>query len=235
MTYDNPHRFDDPTTETAFNAGIARLNASIKAAVSKGVRPGIESAPAQLIAPPPSSDPFHGRRCLGPGLQKNGFGRPKICGRQAIAVLRTFRPEAPDKRSAEDKAAELNAQFARQVYGGSNDRIYAGSGQRVGSLLPNPNDPPSGDERWVCFFHGPAGHHDVLHPEDGGKVPEAPKHEVPLMGLEHLDSSRQFRTVQSDPNFCAVTDGVTTVLVHTRDYIAFLRENGSLPPVGQPL
>lgn len=228
---------DEASVKAQFEVQQARVNASIKSAVDRGVKPGIEGEPGHIIPPPPSFDPFHGKVCLAVGVQKNGFGQPKICGRQAIAVLRTFAPDVPEAVSAEARAAELNAMLAMQVYGAGNTRIPVGGGPAVGHMVKDPLGPPGADEHFVCYFHGMAAHKDHVHPDDNqGIVPDVtPKPDKPLMGLAHLNSARQWRTVQSDPNFCAVTDGITTALVPTRDYIVFLRENGTLPESGQPL
>jgi hypothetical protein len=124
-----------------------------------------------------------------------------------------------------------------RVYAGTNGRIPAGSGPKVGHMVRDPHGPIGADDHFVCHWHGMAAHRDHLHPDDGnGFIHDVtPVPDKALMGLGHLDGSRQWRTVQSDPNYCAVTDGVTTALVPTRDYIAYLRDNGTLPPVGQSL
>jgi hypothetical protein len=227
----------DSATDAVRNAN-AQVNAGIMDAVSRGVPLGISGdSVGQIIPPPPSFDKFHGRVCLGPGLQKNGFGNPKVCGRQAVAVLRTFAAGVPEKLSVDEQAAKLNAKVAMQAYAGTNNKIYAGGGPSVGHMILDPAGPLGDDEHYVCYFHGQAAHRNHLHPDDNnGIVPDVnPAPEKPVIGLGFLDPVRQWRTVCSDPNLCSVTDGITTVLVKTREYISYLQDHGSLPPNGQPL
>lgn len=234
----NVETSERPSPETAFRDARALVNEAIKDAVGRGVPHGISGdSVGQMIPPPPSFDPFHGKVCLAPGVRRNGLGNPKICGRQAVAVLRTFAPSVPERLSDEEQIASLNAKIAMQAYAGTNARIYAGGGPSVGSLVPGPNDPFGDDSLYVCAFHVQSAYKSSLHPDDNdGSYPDVtPAREEPLMGLSHLDPARQFRTVCSDPNVCSVTDGVTTVLVRTKEYIAYLRDNGSLPVNGQPL
>jgi hypothetical protein len=221
-----------------FQTQNAKVNEQIKDAVSRGVPTGIKSEPAQMIAPPPGRDPLAGKTCIGPGLKRNGFGVPKVCGRQAVAVLRTAHFEGPDGRRIDDYLDNVKMALSMSAYGGVSDgqRPIVATGQRVGSLVPDP-DLIGDSERFVCHFHSMSAHREHLHPEDNGGIvpdvtPEAPK---PLMGLDKLNRVRQWRTVNSDPNFCSITDGITTVLVHTRDWVRFLAENGGLPGPGQPL
>jgi len=168
---------------------------------------------------------------MGPGLKKNGFGNPKVCGRQAVSVLRTISPEVPEKISLESRAAEMHARFAMQAYGGTNARIPAGGGPMVGHQVPDPLAPPGADEDYRCFYHGVTAHKNDLHPDDNGGFipPVGPEPEKPIFGLEHLDSTRPFRAVGQDASYVWVTDGKVTVMAHKRDYIDLLAKYNLLP------
>jgi len=123
-----------------------------------------------------------------------------------------------------------------QAYGGVNSgRIPAGRGQAVGNLVPGPDDPPGDSDLYVCAFHILSAHKDTLHPDDGGTIREDAKPEAPIIGLEHLDSSRQWRATGQDGTFAWVSDGLVTVMVLKRDYAKYLSEHGSLPPNGHLL
>lgn len=226
----------DHTTEAAFEASRQRVEAGIKDAVSRGIKPGISSEPGKMIPPPPSFDPFHGKVCLGPGLEKGGFGKPRICGRPAVAVVRTFHPEDTKSPTLEDQAAKVNAALATQTYAGASDKVYAGGGPRKGHMIPGESQVGK-DERTACYFHSLAAHREHLHPDDsGGVIPEAKStRQAPVIGLDALNPGRQWRVLASDPNFTAVTDGLVTTLVGTRDYVRYLAANGTLPEDGQPL
>jgi hypothetical protein len=172
---------------------------------------------------------------MGPGLVKGGFGKPKICGRQAVGVLRTFKPEVPDNPSIESQAAAANQRLAMNGYGGGYDpsasdvykaRMYADPIPQ-GGMVPNPLGP---DAVFVCYFHGMAGFKDSLLPDDGGVISQAPKVTGDLVfGLDKLSPNRPFRAVAQDANFVWVTDGLSTVMCHKRDYVALLSEYGLLP------
>jgi hypothetical protein len=223
-----------------FHKVNAKVNEQIKDAVSRGIKTGIKSEPGALIPPPPSMDPFHGKKCTRPGLPGR-FGKPGKCGRQAVGVIQSFKPEVPDNPSIESQAATASRRLAMDVYGGGYDpsasdvykaRMFADAVPQGGMV----RDPLGPDAVFVCPFHAMTGYKDSLHPDDGGVIPSRyPVLREPVMGLDKLNPARHWRTTASDPNFCSVSDGITTVLVHTRDWIRFLAENGALPEAGQPL
>jgi hypothetical protein len=225
-----------------YEAQSAKLNEQIKDAKGRGVKTGISSEAGKMIPPPPGLDPFHGKKCMGPGKVKGGFGNPRICGRQAVGVLRTFKPDLPDNPSIESQSTAANRRLAMEAYGGGYDpsasdfykaRMYADAVPK-GGMVP---DPLGSSAVFVCQFHGMAGYKDSLHPDDGGIVPEAPKLTGDVVfGLDKLTPGRPFRSVGQDANFVWVSDGKVTVMCHKADYVALLAEYGLLPDdTTQPL
>lgn len=196
--YNNP-LYSDPGDGDRWlaedQAAASRINqkandgnaAVVKDYVLKGENPRISGERVAHIIPPPKGyDAFEGRVCLGPGLVKNGRGNPRICGRQAVLVLKHFVHTAPKPARVPD----LEAAMALDAYGGVGTIVA--TSPSMGHIVPDPNMPPGDGDDFRCFYHGMTDHKEDLHPDDnGGIIPDnSPKPETPVMGLGNLDLTR---------------------------------------------
>jgi len=208
----------------------------VRDAVKRGINPGIKSEPAEMLPAPSGYDPFAGRVCSAPG-KPGRFGKVGKCSRQASAVLRTFRPDTTSHdQSLESRKAVFNRELGLAAYGlGDGARPVVASGTTIGHLVEDPQGPPRDSDTFVCQWHSYAANHATPHPDDVPLEPE-PAVSIPDVGtLEDLDQTRQWRVVTSDPWFVDITDGKSSALVRTAEYLEYLSDRGSLPKNGERL
>lgn len=243
----NQTLYDDPQNGQRWNAedlanvteNFHKQNAknveAAKDAKDRGVKLGLKSEAGRMIPPPPGWDLLADRVCSGPGLVKQGFGQPKVCGRQATAFLQVahFEPDVPKSPSGE-LTTEVLAYVAYGASAGPNP-VPAATGPRKGKMIADPGV-VGPNSKFVCPFHSQALYRNSLHPEDNnGIVPVAPKltGELVVSPIEDVESFGMHRVVATDPNFTYLASKTGRMTVRTWEYCRYLDSLGLLPEDGR--